>query len=198
MQINSALNLVFPIRVTESGSPIALAYHAPISAEVFQANYRIIAATNAAIWGKGLKYASTAGIRVANLTLRDIARMDSAEWECEDQGPAFLSELRRLTTILAPGENGFEYFPVDVALGKKIIDAEDWNEAESALVFFTCGSQMSKKAARKSFCDLIASVIGASITSSNVTEYGSSLASAIAEAAEKAQADQSSPPSSIG
>ena len=176
MQIDEKLNLAFPIRVAEDGQPLVWAYHTPISKEVFTANYRVIAATNALIWGKGLKYAATAGARVGHLTLLDVAKQDAAEYGVEDCGPKIMSELKRLTMILAPNETaGFEFIPVDVALARQIIDAEDWDEAEAELVFFTAAYAMSRRAGRRKFCELISSVMAGSITSLSPTEFAASL-----------------------
>lgn len=173
--INAALNLAFPVRAGENGEPLIWAYHTPISTEVFTANHRIIAATNASMWGKGLKYAATAGVRIANLTLLDISKADAEEWGVADSGPSFLAELKRLTFILAPGPNGFDMVQVDAALQRNIIDAEDWSEAEAEIVFFTSGYAMAKKAGRRTFCELVASVIGGSITSLPPLEFLASL-----------------------
>ena len=173
--INDALNLVLPVRSNEDGEPLIWAHHTPISTDVFRANYRIIAETNAAIWGKGIKYAATAGARIANLTLLDISKADAQEHGIEDAGPALLAEIKRLTLILAPGANGFETLPVDVAIARKVIDADDWDEAEGSLCFFTAAFHLAKRAGRKKFSELIASVIAGSTTSLGPTEYGSSL-----------------------
>lgn len=177
MQINNALNFVLPLRQSDDGEPLVWAYHTPITTEVFQANYRIIAETNARIWGKGLKYAATAGARIAALTLRDVSKADAEEFDTADHGPALLGEIKRLTIVLAPAEGGvgFQPYPVDLAIQRKIIDADDWSEVESAIVFFTVGYAMSKRAARTQFCELISSRIGGSTTSLPPMEFAASL-----------------------
>lgn len=175
MNLNSALNFVIPLKTAEDGEPLVWAYHTPISSEIFQTNYRIIAETNARIWGKGLKYAATAGARIAALTLRDVARADAEEYGLEDAGPGFLAEVKRLTIVLAPSEGGFAPIPVDLALGRKIVEQADWDEVESAIVFFTVGYAMAKRAGRAAFSELISSQIGGSITSSPPMEFAASL-----------------------
>lgn len=176
MQINSALNFVIPIRVAEDGEALAWAYHTPISSEIFQANYRVIAETNARIWGKGLKYAATAGARIAALTLRDVSKADAEEYGIDDLGPSLLAEVKRLTIVLAPSGAGFQPLPVDLAIQRKVIEQADWDEVEAAIVFFTVGYAMSKRAARADFCELISSRIGGSITSLPPMEFAASLA----------------------
>ena len=208
MHITSALNLALPIRTHDVehpdpedpkktiviSEPLLWAYHTPIDSKTFVANYRIIAAANAAIWGKGLKYAATAGARVANLTLLDMAKADADEYETDTTGPAFLAELRRLTAIVHPAATGFESTPVEIALSQKIIDEDDWSEAEASIVFFTLGYAMSKRGVRANFCSFLASVIRGSITSLPLTEFAASLTTST-KAATSAKTHRSSPPS---
>ena len=178
MQINSALNFVLPIKNDENGETLVWAYHTPISTEIFQANYRIIAETNARIWGKGLKYAATGGARIAALTLKDVSKADAEEYGLEEElAPALLADIKRLTIILAPAEGGtgFVPIPVDLAIQRKIVEQEDWDEVESSIVFFTVGYAMAKRAGRAEFCELISSRIGGSITSSSPMEFVASL-----------------------
>jgi len=176
VKIDANLNLALPVRVSEDGDVLVWAYHTPISTEAFATNYRIISETSSRIWGKGLKYAATSGPRIASLTLLDISEQDAAENELETPlGPALLAEIKRLTFILAPGANGFDMLPVDAAVQRGVIDSEDWSEAESSLVFFTLGYAMSRRAGRKTFCELISSVMAGSVTSLTPTEFAASL-----------------------
>ncbi len=175
MVIDANLNLVLPVRSGEDGEPLLYAYHTSISGEVFTANYRIIAETNAMIWGKGLKFAATSGVRVANLMLLDVSKADAQEREIEDSGPALLSEIKRLTLILAPSGQGFDLVPVDIAIARGFIDKDDWSEAEASIVFFTLGYAMARRATRKTFAGSLASVIGGSMTSLSPSDYLDSL-----------------------
>ncbi len=174
MTINSSLNLVFPIR-SENNTPLIWAYHTPISTEVFQANYRIIAATKAAIFGKGIAYAADAGPRIASLTLRDAGRADAAEWGIEDTAPALLANISRLTHVLAPGKDGFDMVPIDAAISRKVIDAEEWAESESMLVFFTCAYSMALRSNREAVAKASALVLGGSTTSLEPLGWAASL-----------------------
>ncbi len=163
MIINSSLNLVFPIR-SQNNTPLIWAYHTPISTEVFQANYRIIAATKAAIFGKGIAYAADAGPRIASLTLRDAGRADAAEWGIEDSAPALLAEIKRLTHVLAPGKDGFDVLPIDPAIARKVIDEEEADEAISAVVFFTSAFSMATRSNREAVGRASALVLAGSTT----------------------------------
>jgi hypothetical protein len=177
VKINDALNLVIPI----TGD--IKAYHSPISADVFEANYRLLSAAKSAMTSKGIHYVMDTGPRIAALILKDEAIKDA-----EDRGDvdarnkpseaaytSLMMELRRLTTILAPTPQGFDFLPVDNAIQQGFIDAEDWKEAESAISFFTCHYAMAKRASRTAIANATASVLQGSMTSLSLTEYSASL-----------------------
>lgn len=192
MYVTSDLKLALPVRIGETEKPdpentektvresvpLVWAYHTPISMEFFEANYRVIAATKQAIFGKTLGYAYESGPRIARLTLLDAAKADALEWGLEQStGPAILGELKRLTNILAPNEKnaGFDPLPIDIAVGRKVIDAEEWAEAESAIVFFTCAYAMARRQGRELVANACASVLRAQTTSLGPTEFIASL-----------------------
>lgn len=194
MRIDEKRNLVIPIvtdtitqnvdgkDVTESVVRV-YGYHSPISREVFEANFRVLAATKAALSSKGSHYLMGAGPRVAALTLKDEGRKDAAARGSFDgdgnvvdyDTQAFLQELKRLTTVLCAGPNGWDLLPVDVAIQQEKIDAEDWEEALASLVFFTSQYSMAKKADRQKALEAMAGFLGGSTTSSTPTEFIASL-----------------------
>ena len=172
MQISPTLNLVIPIRTDEAGNPTVYAYHTPISREVFEANYRIIAATQVALSGKG-----AIGIRIATLALKDAAAQDAlAQGQAPPTTVPLLADIYRLTHVLAPTPGGYAPMPVNSAIAGGFIDAEEWSEAESACVFFTCALALVPKAARQTLAQSLASVMRGSITSSTPTAYAAGLA----------------------
>lgn len=180
--INEALNLVLPARADEKGVLI-YAYHSPISREVFEANYRFLAATKAALASKGVIYMMDAGPRIASLTFKDEARRDALERgdvdakgnPNEDHMHAFLAEILRLTTILAPSANGYQTIPVDAAIAQNLLDEEEWMETESSIVFFTFNYWLSRKSTRSQLASATASVLKASVTSLSAMEFIASL-----------------------
>jgi hypothetical protein len=192
--INDALNLVIPVRSNDSGVEI-YAYHTPISREVFEANYRPLAAAKSALSAKGVYYMMDAGPRIAALTLRDEGKKDA-----QDQGDAgdggvsaLLGEIRRLTMILAPSGGSWNMLPVDSAIAQGLIDADEWNEAESAIVFFTFHSALSRKADRARVATATASVLKGWSTSSSAMEYIGSLPTLTSTAATAAKVVSSVP-----
>lgn len=159
------------------------AYHTPISRATYEQNYRVLAATKSALASKGSHYLMGSGPRVASLTLKDEGTRDAADRGSfsedgkvvDEDTPALLAEIKRLTTILCPGAHGWDMLPVDVAINQGKIDEEDWEECASALVFFTCHYSMAKKADRERTALAMAHFLSASITSSNATEFLGSL-----------------------
>jgi hypothetical protein len=159
------------------------AFHSPVSREVFEANYRVLAATKSALASKGHHYLMSSGPRIAALTLKDEGRKDAAERGSfdkdgnivDEETAAFFLELKRLTMVLCPGANGWEMLPVDTAISSGKIDSEDWEEAASSIIFFCCHYAMARKADRETTARATASVVGASITSSSITEFLASL-----------------------
>lgn len=174
--LTNDLKLVVPVRDD------VYAYHVPISSEVFEANYRILAATKAQLASKGVYYQMDTGPRIAAMALRDEGKRDAeARGDFDEAGKPkdaatpLINELKRLTTVLGPTASGWEPLPVDTAIHNGVIDADEWQEALSAIVFFTCHYALAKKAQRSEMASAVSSVLGASITSSSITEYASSL-----------------------
>jgi hypothetical protein len=177
MQITDSLNLALPV-----GDGLT-AYHVPISRAIYETHYSVINAVKAALSRKGIHYQMGSGPRIANLVLKDEGEKDAAERNSfdakgnviDDRTPALLAELKRLTTILVPGTNGYDVLPVDVAISQGKIDDEDWNELEANLVFFTCHAMTTRKATRSSIATATASVLDGSITSLGPMDHAASL-----------------------
>jgi len=183
MKINSDLNIVLPVRTDEKGNVLVHGYHTPISRAVFEANYRVLAATKSALAGKGIHYQMDAGPRIAGLVLRDESAKESREvgnYDADgkpnmDGALALLADIKRLTMILVPTPEGWAYKPVDVAIANGFIDDEEWGELSSQIVFFTAHYSMAKRADREKMGRATASVLNALSTSSSVTDYAFSL-----------------------
>jgi hypothetical protein len=170
--ITDDLNIVIPVSET------CRAYHTPISEEVFEASFRVIAATHAALFSQGVEYSQSVGTRIAALTLKDEGeRLAKKREEPGDFGAtAVLADIRRLTNILAPTKSGWDMFPVEAALEQNIISAENWKEAEAALIFFTCPYVIARPKQREGIAKAISGILGGLVTSLNITDYIDSLA----------------------
>ncbi|HXS04804.1 MAG TPA: hypothetical protein VN731_10030 [Rhodanobacter sp.] len=149
------------------------AYHVPLPRDVFEANYRLLASTKAAMMAKGAAFMADAGPRIATLLLKDEARADREDSEAAVT--SLLQDIQRLTTVLVPTPNGWEQLPVQTAITRQAIDAESWAEVESSLLFFTCHSCMSRRMERAGVMKALALIVGGEITSSSITDYLASL-----------------------
>jgi hypothetical protein len=196
MRIDSALNLVFPVRshiveskdadgkLTRETVVDVWAYHSPISREVFEANYRIIAAAKRAIQVDG-GYDGDAPL-IAGLALRDAAKLDAMKYGVDEDGNtadvALMAEIQLRTHVLVPGARGYELLPAEVAISTKRIDEDEWAEAESAICFFTVASSILKRADKERISNVLARALRGSITSSTPTAFRDSLPTSTAAA----------------
>ncbi|MHB8388152.1 MAG: hypothetical protein ACYDBH_01065 [Acidobacteriaceae bacterium] len=177
MKIDDKYRIVIPIGRDSAGNAILNVYSTPISREVFEANYRILSATHAALLTPGLAKAAMIAPRIASLRLRDEGARDAADRgeEGDSGASALLAEIKRLTLLLTYDNTGWNMFPVDAAIAQGVIDGEDWREVESALVFFTCSFYMVHRRDRKVIMETIAEILRGSITSFEPMEYAASL-----------------------
>ncbi len=165
MKIDDNLNLVLDV-----GDGMKL-YHTPISAEVFEANFRILALTKADLAANGIHYQMESGPRVATLLLKDNAEKSGMA----DHAQALLAEIKRLSMVLVPGDDGWKMTLIDSAIKAGQIDAEDWLEVESALVFFTCHCSMATRRDRAGVVSAVASLLLGFATSLPCMELAASL-----------------------
>jgi hypothetical protein len=201
IQINEAMNLVVPVVSDDAGVKV-WAYHTPISRQVFETNYRVLAATKASLMSKGGIYMMDSGPRIAALTLLDEGmrdaeargRVDKDGRVIDEATPALMAEIRRLTMVLVPTAGGWDLLPIESAVAAGKIDAEDQAETESAIVFFTCICALASKAERKKQASSTASLLTGSITSLSPMEFADSLPNSM-KAAPSAQLAVSSVPS---
>lgn len=213
MQIDADLNLVFPIRYQEverpdpknpgktlvDFQPLLWAYHTPISRQVFESAYRLLAAVKDALCPVGNW--STSSTMIAALTLKDAGRRDAEQWglaegltmEAGGSAQPLLAELKRLTTVLSPGATGYEALPAELAISKKIITEDEWMDAESALVFFTCASSLTQRGLRAAISPAFAAALRGSTTSLTPTAFAASLAISTAPETSEVSAPSSVP-----
>ncbi len=189
MRIDDNLNIVIPV-----GESLR-AFSAPVSESVFEANYRVLSAAQEQIFGRGMKAALMTGPRTAALAIADAGRRLAAELGDDgDMGAsAFRAEIKRLTTILAPGANGWDMIPVDAAIQNNAMDDADWRETEGLLCFFTCAWFMEGRRNRKALIEKLAEMLDCSATSQNCGDYATSLQMPKPDAKPSARAGSSVP-----
>lgn len=171
VRINKKLNLVFPVD-TSAGE--VYVHSIPISREVFERYYRVIARTMAAVYRDGMSIFT--GPRIATLLLRDLATQDG-NWDGVDGVQnGLLNEIKRLTNVtVAAASRGWETIPYADACARGIIDEDDSTEVEGILCFFTFASWIHRHEHLAGILASMGQLWGAQTTSSSCTEYAASL-----------------------
>jgi hypothetical protein len=174
VNISNKLYLVVPI-YDDAGEKVVAHVHAePISSQTFDRFYLVFAKTQAAIYSEGL--GTMAGPRVAAKLLRTVSEsLGSAQ----DVSDVLLADMRRLTTLVEPGQPAMM---IEDALRAKKISQEDFEEVENAVTFFTVVLLMLPKPDRRKELEMFSKLWGAATSSLNSTEYVASLSTSTAPA----------------
>jgi hypothetical protein len=167
MKIDKKLNVVLPL---ERPDGMIYVHSTPIARAVFERFFLVISKTFAAIYSEGL--GSLAGPRVAAMMVRKVAAESGILDEVER---GFFAELRRLSNVLMLTGDGWEAVPLHNAITNGVFSDDELSEVENALTFFTVVSAMHKRTEVGQVLGVMSSLWGAQITSSNCTEYGTSL-----------------------
>jgi hypothetical protein len=167
VKLDRKLNIVLDVE-TEAGT--IHVHSVPISREVFEDNFLVISRAFTAVYTNGL--GPVTGPRVAALLLKQEAQTLNA-WERTQQ--SLMAEIYRLTNVIAPGENGWETMPFDIAKKRGILNPDTAAEVENCIVYFTCASSIHLRAEMAVALDGLRTLWGAQTTSSNVTEFMRSL-----------------------
>lgn len=179
MRISKELNLVIPM----DGM---IVHSMPISRDVFEQFYKVIAKTYATLASEGLMLM---GPRVAYLTLKEV----SGESWCDVEN-GLINEIVRLSNIGIVGENGWKTIPLATAIGSKKIDKDSTADIKGQLVFFTCVSSLVKKEDLKATLAITNGLWGSQSTLLNSTEYVSSLSTSTEPESSGEMANTSSVP----
>jgi hypothetical protein len=167
VKLNRKLNLVMEV---ETGDGIVHIHSTPIGREVFEDNFLVISRAFTAVYTNGL--GPVTGPRVAALLLKQEAETLGV-WPKTQQ--SLMAEIYRLTNVVAPGPNGWETMPFDVARKREILDDDAAAEVENCIVYFTCASSVHLKAELTVATEGLKTLWNALTTSLNVTEYTRSL-----------------------
>ena len=186
MKIDKALNLVIPV---ETDDGVLYVHAAPLSREAFERYFLLISKTFAAIYEEGLH--SIAGPRVAALMMRQLAE---ASGMAEDVRNGLFNEIRRLANVALLTAEGWQTLPLETALTRELISADDFAEIEGQLVFFICVCAMHRKNLARVMMQTAAQLWESQLSSLSCTEFASSLPTSIATASSGATAPASSIP----
>ena len=184
MRLDQKLNFVVPIYRTvtrkdadgvehEVDEAVAYVHSTPILRETFDRYCMTLAKTFASIYSDGLGF--VAGPRVAMNILQEKAT-DLNDWDGDDGVKnGLLGEINRLTSYIAPGKDGWEAVPLEVALQRKALSDDDVAEVTNAVAFFIVNSAMLRRMDLKTALDGAAKLWGARVTFSGCTEFIASL-----------------------
>lgn len=169
MKIDNKLNLVVQVDGDEG---TMFVHSMPLSRMVWERYFIVLSKTFSSMIAEGMSFIS--GPRIAALMLRKVAE-ESGVWEGRDGvANGLMAEVRRLTNVVLPGENGWTTLPYQNALDRKLISDDDASEVDGLIVFFICVSAIQH---RKDVPDSLARMAawGGQTTSLNCTEYAASL-----------------------
>ena len=180
MMIDRSLSLVIPLE--RDAGDLLYVHSTPISSQVYDSYWRVLARTFSDINMQGL---GAMGPRIAAKMLRDVAE-EMGVWSDDPRAKrigverGLIAEIRRLTNALVPGEKGWELIPIDDAVKSGHVDEEDLEEVDGILVFFTAGSHLFRKATRTELLTGALAPWGARIESLSCTEFLKSLTTSTA------------------
>jgi hypothetical protein len=170
MRLDNKLNLVVEVEA-DDGSTFYV-HSTPISREVFEKYFLIIGKTFSSLISEGLSFVS--GPRVAAMMLKKIA-MDQGVWEGRDGiEMGLMAEIRRLSNVVMPSDKGWQTFPFQDVIDKKMMNQSDIDEVEGLICFFICVSAMSRKTELPPVLERMR-LWGSQITSLNFMEFVGSL-----------------------
>lgn len=185
LRIDKRLHFVVPIYEDDEQTVRAYVHSTPLSREVVDQHFLILGQTFSAIFNQGL--GAAAGPGMAMRLLRQLAQKTGV-WEDDSAAGVvgvkngLVEEIRRLTMVIAPSENGWQPIPLQIAVDRKIIGDEDRAEVENAIVFFIAVYATLNRAQRKEMIETASALWGARTSSLNSTEFAASLPTSTATA----------------
>lgn len=170
MRIDKKFNIVIPV---ESDSGTIYVHSTPLRREVFEKYFLIISKTFAGIYSHGLNI--VAGPRIAYMMLKQIA-IEEKVWEGGDGiENGLMNEVRRISTVLLPSENGWTLTPLQDAINKQALNQEEIDEIEGSIIFFICASAIHRRTDLEAILNGLQDLWGTQTTLLNCTEFRNSL-----------------------
>lgn len=165
-RIDRKLNLVIPVEGTTRGT--IYIHSMPISREVMRQYYRVLAIAHAEMYKDGISVHS--GPRIAAMLIEDAAERLGRK---EEVAQGLFAEIRRLTNVAVLDAGGWKTVPYHEA--REWLDEDDQSEVENAIAFFILNSSMMRRDLLPSILNLMSSLWGAQIVSSDCTAFAASL-----------------------
>lgn len=168
MKIADKLYLIIPLYADDADTVIAYAHAAPVSRDVFQAHYKIIARTFTTLHGDSLVLG---GPRIASYVLKDVAE----QMGVAQSALSFMNEVKRLTNVLIATPTGWDSMPLHDAINQKALNEDDLSEVVNAVVYFTVASAMHPRRELNQIMSGVVGMWGAQISSLDYTAFIGSL-----------------------
>lgn len=143
-------------------------HSAPLSHEVFEKYFDVIAAAYSEITGGD--YTNAAGAKIAYLALKRAAQKRNMWDGAEGVANGFMNELTRVTNFIESGEQGYTALPLFHAMQQGKLDDEK-EDLINALVFFNLVSMMERKGGAEILVTSLAVFYGGLATEQDVTAY---------------------------
>jgi hypothetical protein len=166
-KLNRKLNLVQTIE-TEKGN--VYVHTVPISISVFRDNYLPISMAFTEMYVRRL--GPIGGPRIAKYLLLDKAKELDVEAHTQQ---SLLTEIQRLTHVIALGNGGWETIPYREAINRGLLGEEETEKVENTIVYFTCASSIGVRAELELTLDGLRTLWGVQTTLLNVTDHMRSL-----------------------
>jgi hypothetical protein len=171
--ITKKLQIAIPVEASSGGR--IWVHSTPLSREVFEAHWEVMAATMARVFSSGLSV--VAGPGVAALALRDMAKKMNC-WDGPDGVQnSLMPEIVRLSNVIAPrdGGAGWAAVPLAHAARQGMISEDTAREVEDELVFFMLVSAVNRRDQSVGILESAAGLWGFRTTLLNSTEFAASL-----------------------
>lgn len=197
MRIDEQLNLVFT--VDRPGEATVYVHAASIGHDAYDRYWRLLGQTFTHLMRDNLL---DLGPKFAAKMLREIAE-EGGRWAGAMGGEGLMQEIRRLTNVAAPGAGngagrGWQIIPYDDARREGLIDRQDAEAIENALVFFMLALHVIPQSWAPSK-SMLAALSDAQTSSLSLSEYVASLPTSTATGSFGVMPPApSSPPSSTG
>lgn len=174
MKIDRKLNLVLPLE-RDDGTTLYV-FSMPVSLAVFERYYLVIAKVFSRLYSEDVTFLG--GPRVCALLLKEIAQHTPGpdgtgnRWDGpEGVENGLLNEIRRMTNVIAMGEDGWQTVPYADALKRSLMSPEEASEVDGYLCFFTFNSLMQKRSMGRTMSMAAASLWEWQVTSSSISDY---------------------------
>lgn len=177
MRIDRKLHLIVPIYDDGDDSQIIAYVHStPLGEQTIDQYFLVLGQTYSMMFGEQLGI--YAGPGHAMRILKYVANQRGMWFDANgvlgvERG--LVAEIRRLTMVAALKGGKWEHLPLEIATQQGIINRDDLEGVENAIVFFIAACATLPRVQRAAMVQAAAGLWGAQVTSSPFTEWSNSL-----------------------